>query len=39
VLSYGESIASGRPRDALAEPAVVAAYLGRSAAQHGAHAP
>lgn len=39
VLSYGEEIASGRPREALAEPAVVAAYLGRSAAKAGLHAP
>ena len=39
VLSYGDQIAAGRPREALADPAVVVAYLGRSAAAHGAHAP
>lgn len=31
VLNYGEVIASGRPAEALAEPAVVTAYLGRAA--------
>lgn len=39
VLSYGEEIAKGPPREALAQPAVVAAYLGRAAARTGAHAP
>ena len=39
VLSYGDQIAAGRPREALADTAVVAAYMGRSAAAHGAHAP
>lgn len=38
VLSYGDTIASGPPAEALAEPAVVTAYLGRAAARAGAHA-
>jgi branched-chain amino acid transport system ATP-binding protein len=35
VLSYGESIAQGKPKDAIADPRVVSAYLGqRAAARH-----
>src|SRR3954470_7184873 len=35
VLSYGESIAQGEPRAAIADPRVVSAYLGqRAAARH-----
>lgn len=34
VLSYGERIAEGEPRAAISDPKVVAAYLGRRAAQH-----
>ena len=35
VLSYGESIAQGKPMDAIADPRVVSAYLGqRAAARH-----
>jgi branched-chain amino acid transport system ATP-binding protein len=35
VLSYGESIAQGKPKDAIAEPRVISAYLGqRAAARH-----
>lgn len=36
VLNYGEVIASGRPAEALAEPAVVTAYLGRATAKKAA---
>lgn len=37
VLSYGEIIAEGPPREAIAHPAVVKAYLGeRAAKRHGA---
>ncbi len=39
VLSYGDEIASGPPAEALADPAVVTAYLGRAAAKTGVHAP
>lgn len=35
VLSYGEAIAEGEPRQAIADPAVIKAYLGaRAAARH-----
>jgi len=35
VLSYGESIAQGKPKEAIADPRVVSAYLGeRAAARH-----
>jgi branched-chain amino acid transport system ATP-binding protein len=35
VLSYGESIAQGKPKDAIGDPRVVSAYLGqRAAARH-----
>jgi branched-chain amino acid transport system ATP-binding protein len=33
VLSYGEAIAQGKPLDAMAEPRVIAAYLGERAAK------
>jgi branched-chain amino acid transport system ATP-binding protein len=33
VLSYGEAIARGKPRDAMAEPRVIEAYLGERAAR------
>lgn len=37
VLSYGEIIAEGPPREAIAHPAVIKAYLGeRAAKRHGA---
>lgn len=36
VLSYGEIIAQGEPRKAIADPAVVKAYLGERAAQRHA---
>lgn len=40
VLSYGEIIAEGEPRKAIADPAVVKAYLGeRAAARHAGIAP
>ncbi|MGH8790725.1 MAG: ABC transporter ATP-binding protein [Cupriavidus necator] len=39
VLSHGEAIASGEPREAISSPQVVAAYLGhRAAARAGAQA-
>src|SRR6266700_462629 len=34
VLSYGESIAQGKPKDAIADPRVISAYLGQRAAAH-----
>jgi branched-chain amino acid transport system ATP-binding protein len=35
VLSYGESLAQGKPKDAIADPRVISAYLGqRAAARH-----
>lgn len=35
VLSYGETIAEGKPREAISDPKVVSAYLGaRAAARH-----
>lgn len=36
VLSYGETIAEGKPRDAIADPRVVSAYLGQRAAKRQA---
>ncbi len=40
VLSYGEAIAEGEPKQAISDPKVVAAYLGRRAmARHGITAP
>ena len=40
VLSYGEAIAEGEPKQAISDPKVVAAYLGRRAmARHGIAAP
>ena len=36
VLSYGETIAEGKPRDAIANPRVVSAYLGQRAAKRQA---
>jgi branched-chain amino acid transport system ATP-binding protein len=33
VLSYGETLAEGKPREAISQPQVVAAYLGRRAAR------
>ncbi len=40
VLSYGEVIAEGEPKQAISDPKVVAAYLGRRAmARHGIAAP
>lgn len=33
VLSYGEAIAHGSPREAMAQPAVIEAYLGKKAAE------
>jgi branched-chain amino acid transport system ATP-binding protein len=38
VLSYGEGIALGKPLEAMAEPRVVAAYLGQHAAEKRAEA-
>ena len=38
VLSYGETIAEGKPRDAIADPRVVSAYLGQRAAKRQAEA-
>ena len=36
VLSYGETIAEGKPRDVIADPRVVSAYLGQRAAKRQA---
>ena len=38
VLSYGECIAQGEPRQAISEPRVVSAYLGERAAKRHAGA-
>ena len=36
VLSYGENIAHGKPRDAISDPRVISAYLGERAAKRHA---